>query len=65
MQRMPRVFVLWNFLMMEVMMTTSMTGQNAMEIRWNGEMVTRRIQKALSRVLFAVTKWKVPSVVFI
>jgi hypothetical protein len=47
---MPNAFVLWYILMMEVVMTALMTGQNAMEITWNLEMVTRRMRKTLRRV---------------
>jgi hypothetical protein len=62
---MPSVFVLWYILMMELMMTALMTGQSAMEITWNREIVTRRMQKTLRRMMLALMKWTLLTVVFI
>jgi len=50
---------------MEVVMAALMKGQNAMEIAWNREMVTRRMQKTLRRMMLALMKWTLLAVVFI
>jgi hypothetical protein len=51
--------------MMELMMTALMTGQNAMEITRNQEIVTRRMQKTLRRMMLALMKWTLLTVVLI
>jgi hypothetical protein len=62
---MPSVLVLWYILIMQLMMTALMTGQNAMEITWNREMVTWRVQKTLRLMMLALMKWTLVTVVFI
>jgi len=40
--------------MTQVMMTTLMTEQNAMEVMWNGQKVTARVQKLLRMIIAAL-----------
>jgi len=43
-------------------MAALMTGQNAMEIMWNGEKVTGKVQKVM---MIAAIKWTLLTVAFI
>jgi hypothetical protein len=45
-------------------MTALMTGRNAMEIMWNGEKVTGRVQKTLRRMIIAALMWTLLTAVF-
>jgi len=47
----------------DMMVTTLMTGRNAMEIIWNREKVI--VQKTLRRIIIAAMKWTLLTVVFI
>jgi len=40
------------------------TGRNGMEIMWNGERVTGRVQKTLRRMITAALKWTLLRAVF-